>query len=48
MPYKVQGKNLMHFKQGRWTVKQVCKSHDNAIGAMKLLQMKEHGVPTKK
>lgn len=42
MPYKVQGKNLLHKKNGKWSVKQHCTSHANAIKAMHLLQAKEH------
>ncbi len=44
MPYRVSGSNLMHLKGGKWSVKQHCSSHENAIKAMDLLQMKEHGV----
>ena len=43
MPYKVEGKNLMHYKGGRWKVKQHCTSHENAIKAMKLLRGLERG-----
>lgn len=43
MPYKVVGSNLMHKKNGKWSVKQHCKSHENAVKAMQLLQAKEHG-----
>lgn len=49
MPYKVEGKKLLHFKNGHWSVKQTAKSHDNAIKAMHLLEGVEHGwVPTKR
>jgi len=43
MPYKVIGSNLMHLKGGKWSVKQHCSNHKNAIGAMGLLQGLEHG-----
>ncbi len=43
MPYKVEGKNVMHKKGGAWKVKQRCKSHIAAIGAMRLLHGVEHG-----
>jgi len=43
MPYKVAGSNLWHKKGGKWTIKQHCSSHENAVKAMQLLQMKEHG-----
>ena len=47
MPYRVEGKNLMHKKGGKWSVKQHCSSPTNAKKAMRLLQMKEHGVTPK-
>lgn len=43
MPYKVIGKNLMHKKGGKWTVKQHCTSAANAKKAMRLLYMKTKG-----
>lgn len=43
MPYKVVGKNVMHYKGGKWTVKQHCSSVANAKGAIRLLQGLEHG-----
>ena len=43
MPYKIVGKNLMHYKNGKWSVKQHCTSHANAVKAMRLLQGLEHG-----
>jgi hypothetical protein len=43
MPYKVVGQNLMHEKDGKWSVKQHCTSHENAVKAMQLLQGLEHG-----
>lgn len=47
MPYKVEGSNLLHYKNGKWSIKQHCDSHANAIAAMQLIQMKEHGVRPK-
>lgn len=47
MPYKVEGKNLLHYKNKKWKIKQRCDSHANAVAAMRLLQMKEHGVTPK-
>lgn len=47
MPYRVIGKNLEHYKNGKWSIKQYCDSHANAIAAMQLLQMKEHGITPK-
>ena len=43
MPYKIKGKQLLHFKQGHWSVKQTATSHDNAVKAMRLLEGIEHG-----
>jgi hypothetical protein len=43
MPYKVLGPDLYHKKDGKWKIKQHCKSHENALSAMKLLNAKEHG-----
>jgi len=37
MPYKVEGNQVLHKKEGEWKVKQTCKSHDAAIRAMRLL-----------
>jgi len=49
MPYKVVGNKVMHFKNGKWSVKQTCKSPANAKKAMNLLRGVEHGmVPRKK
>jgi len=47
MPYMVKGSAVYHKKGSKWTKKQQCKSHENAVKAMQLLQMKEHGVPTR-
>jgi hypothetical protein len=43
MPYKIEGSDVMHFKGGKWSVKQHCSSHENAVKALRLLQMVEHG-----
>ena len=43
MPYKVEGKNVLHEKGGKWSIKQKCSSHENALKAMRLLQGIEHG-----
>jgi Zn/Cd-binding protein ZinT len=49
MPYKIKGKQLLHFKHGSWTVKQTASTHDKAVKAMHLLQGIEHGwVPKKR
>jgi hypothetical protein len=42
MPYKVIGKNLWHKIKGRWTIKQHCRSHENALKAKRLLLAIEH------
>jgi hypothetical protein len=33
----------MHQVGGRWTVKQHCTSHDNAVAAVRLLHAKGYG-----
>lgn len=43
MPYKVEGSNVMHYKGGKWHVKQHCSSPTNARRAMALLRGVEHG-----
>ena len=43
MPYKRVGKKILHKKGGKWTVKQVATSVENAKKAMRLLQGVEHG-----
>lgn len=43
MPYKVIGKNLWHRKGGYWSIKQRCRSHDNALKAKRLLESLEKG-----
>jgi hypothetical protein len=44
MPYKVVGKKVMHYKNGKWSVKQNCSSHENAVKAVRLLRGVEHGM----
>ncbi|MDD5006830.1 MAG: hypothetical protein PHC68_00340 [Syntrophorhabdaceae bacterium] len=41
MPYKRDGNKVLHFKGGKWSVKQVCKSAANAAAAIRLLYAKE-------
>ena len=48
MPYKVSGSNVMHYKGGKWSVKQHCKSPANARAAIRLLQGVEHGMKPRK
>jgi len=43
VPYKVEGSNVLHEKDGKWTVKQHCKSHQAALRAMRLLYGIEGG-----
>ena len=43
MPYKIVGNKIYHKKGGKWKVKQTCKSHANAVKALRLLQGLEHG-----
>jgi len=43
MPYKVEGKAVMHKKGGKWKVKQRCRSHMAALSAVNLLRGVEHG-----
>jgi len=43
MPYKLEGKKVMHKKGGEWKTKQVCSSPAAAKKAMRLLQGVEHG-----
>ena len=40
MPYKQDGKKVMHKKGGKWSVKQTCKSAANAKAAIRLLHAK--------
>ena len=44
MPYKVKGKAVYHLKNGKWSKKQQCSSHENALKAMRLLHGVEHGM----
>ena len=49
MPYKREGKKILHKKDGKWSVKQTAKSVESAKSAMRLLQGIEHGwEPTEK
>jgi len=43
VPYKVIGNKVYHKKNGRWKVKQTCKSAANAKKAVNLLRGIEHG-----
>jgi hypothetical protein len=40
MPYKIKGKDVFHYKNGKWSIKQHCSSHENAVKAVRLL----HGI----
>lgn len=49
MPTRVRGKNVEHYKNGKWSVKQHCSSHENAVKAKRAIDASEHGwKPTKK
>ena len=43
MPYKIKGSVIYHKKGGKWSIKQRCKSHANAVKALGLLQGLEKG-----
>jgi hypothetical protein len=43
MPYKVVRNKVMHQVGGKWSVKQTCSSHANAVKAVGLLHMKGYG-----
>ena len=43
MPYKVVGNSVYHKKGGKWSIKQVCSSHENAVKAVGLLHSKGFG-----
>ena len=43
MPYKVVGDKVYHKKGGKWSVKQQCSSHKNAVKAVGLLHLKGYG-----
>jgi len=47
MPYKVEGNKVLHFKDGKWKVKQTCESPAAAKRAMRLLYGIEHGMKPK-
>ena len=42
MPYKLDGKTVLHYKGGRWTKKQTCASPSAAKKAMRLLNAIDH------
>jgi len=44
MPYKVIGKNVYHYKGGRWSIKQHCRSKVNARRAVRFLRGLSHGM----
>lgn len=48
MPYKIEGNKVLHLKNGKWSVKQTCSSHQNAMEAMRLLNALDHGYEPKK
>jgi len=48
MPYKVIGKKIYHYKEGKWSLKQTATSHDKAIKSMRLLYGIEHGMKVRK
>jgi len=48
MPYKIKGSKILHKKGGKWSVKQTCKSHENAVRALGLLQGLESGTIKRK
>ncbi len=41
MPYRRSGKDVLHFKGGKWKIKQHCSSTENAKAAIRLLRAKE-------
>uniref|UniRef100_A0A6M3KNZ5 Uncharacterized protein n=1 Tax=viral metagenome TaxID=1070528 RepID=A0A6M3KNZ5_9ZZZZ len=43
MPYKCQGSDLYHKKDGKWSIKQHCSSHEKCVKAMGLLYGLESG-----
>jgi len=43
MPYRVSGNKVLHKKAGKWSVKQTCSSHENAVKAVRLLHSKGYG-----
>ena len=48
MPYKLSGNKVLHYKGGKWVVKQVCRSVAAARRAINLLRGVEHGwVPSR-
>jgi len=48
MPYKiVNGNEVWHKKDGKWSLKQKCSNHENAVKAMRLLYGIEGGMNPK-
>lgn len=47
MPYKIRGSNVLHYKNGKWSVKQHCKSPAAAKRAKRLLDAVDHGYKPK-
>lgn len=43
MPYRRDGNKVMHYKDGKWKVKQTCGSVEAAEAAIRLLRGREHG-----
>jgi hypothetical protein len=50
MPYKIGSnkKSILHYKNGRWSVKQTCSSPAAAKRAIRLLRGIEHGMKPRK
>jgi len=48
VPYKREGKKVLHKKGGVWKVKQVARSVENAEKAIRLLRGLEHGMKRRK
>ncbi len=42
MPYKLKGKEILHKKNGKWSVKQTATSIPKAKATIRLLQAIEH------
>ena len=48
MPYKIDGKTLMHKVGDKWKKKQTASSYDKAVKAMRLMQAIKHNPDFKK
>lgn len=48
MPYMRKGRTILHKKNGKWTVKQVCETVENAKRALRFLNGLDHGMKPKK